>query len=186
MKRNKASSRPPSSEKGKGTVRERTLAHMEDVMRAATTVGAGIVLACGAKAQSAGRPQIVDYVPIPVGCCENPDLLLIRGCLNQQAHWVKSGARWTLQLNLSAHAGPTRVSFEGLKRADVKVTGVSIEDLKVDPRKVEFVLAAGASSRQATMQFPVLCNDHKIALRLVLDISKAPAENGTVPVRLTK
>jgi hypothetical protein len=78
------------------------------------------------------------------------------------------------------------VSFEGLKRADVKVTGASIEDLKVDPRKVEFVLAAGANSRQATMQFPVLCNDHKIALKLVLDISKAPAENGTVPVRLTK
>jgi hypothetical protein len=186
MKRNTKRSGPPSPETGKYTVRERTLAHMEELMHKATTVGAGIILACGAKAQALGPTQVVDPLPTPVGCCENPEELILRGCLDQQARWVKSGMRWTVQLSLSANAGPTRVSFEGLKRDAIKVIGLSIKDVKVEPRKVGFVLAAGASNRQATLQFPVLCNGKKIALKLVLDLSKTPMEDGSVPVRLAK
>jgi len=184
MKKNKVLSSPP--EHVTPTVRERTMAHMEDLMRKATTVGAGIVLACGAKAQGAGPAQVVDPLPPPVGCCENPVELLLRGCLDQQALWVKSGMRWTIQLSLSANAGPNRVSFEGLKREAIKVVGVSIKDMKVEPRKVGFVLAAGASNRQANLQFPVLCSDKKVMLKLVLDLSKTPMEKGSVPVRLEK
>jgi len=186
MKKNKTRGGPHSPETGKRTVRERTLAHMEDLMRKATTVGAGIFLACGAKAQSPPPPQIVDYVPTPVGCCENPDQLLLRGCLNQQARWIKSGARWTIQLNLAANPGPTRLSFEGLKREAIKVNGVSIKDLKGEPRKLGLVLVPGASSRQAGIQFPLLCNNKNVTLKFVLDLSKLPAEGGAVPVKMEK
>ena len=58
--------------------------------------------------------------------------------------------------------------------------------MKVEPRKLTFVLVAGASNRQANLQFPVLCNDKKITLKLFLDLSKAPMENGSVPVKLAK
>jgi hypothetical protein len=159
---------------------------MENLMRTATTVGAGIVLACGVKAQTPGSPQIVDPLPPPVGCCENPDELLVRGCVDQQAHWVKTGMRWSIELGLSASAGPTRVSFEGLKREAIKVSGMTIKTMKVEPRKLSFELVAGASHQQASLQFPVLCNDKKITLKLVLDLSKAPMEKGTVPVKLVK
>ena len=186
MRKNRTRKDLPPAETGKGTVRERTLAHMEKLMRTATTVGAGIVLACGVKAQTPGTPQIVDPLPAPVGYCENPDQLLVRGCLDQHAHWVKSGTPWTIQLNLTANVGPTQVSFEGLKREVIKVSGVTIKDMKVEPGGVAFVLAAGANSRQANMQFPVSCNDKKITLKLVLDLSKAPVENGSVPVKLVK
>jgi hypothetical protein len=186
MKQNTKRHGPPSSETGKGTVRERTVAHMEELMHKATTVGAGIFLACGAKAQALGPTQVVDPLPPPVGCCENPEELLLRGCLDQQAHWVKSGMQWTIQLRLAANPGPTRVSFEGLKRDAIKVIGVSIKDMKVEPRKVGFVLAAGASNRQANVQFPVLCNDKKVTIKLALDLSKPPTEGGAVPVKMEK
>ena len=104
---------PPETEAG--SVRERTLTHMESLLRRATTVGAGIVLAIGAKANTPRPPQVVDPPPPPPPtCCEDPEELLLRGCLNQQNHWVKSGMRWTLQLSLAVHSGPGRVSFEGL------------------------------------------------------------------------
>ncbi len=184
MKKNRTRKGLSPPEPGAGTVRERTLAHLENLMRTATTVGTGIVLACGAKAQTPGPPQVCDPLPPPVGCCENPDELLLRGCLDQQTRWVKSGTRWNLQLNLSAHPGPTRLSFEGLKRDAIKISGVSIKSMQVESRKLAFVLVAGASSRQSTLQFPVLCNDKKVTPKLLLDLSKAPTENGSVPVKL--
>jgi hypothetical protein len=175
-----------SPESAPATVRERTLSHMEDLMRKATTVGAGIVLACGAKAQALGPAQVVDPLPPPVGCCEDPDQMLIRGCLNEQARWVKVATRWTIQLSLTVNPGPTRVSFEGLKQEAIKANGVTIKDLKVETRKLGLVLAPGASSKQAAVQFPVLCNDKKVTLKLALDLSKLPTEGGTVPVKLEK
>jgi hypothetical protein len=94
--------------------------------------------------------------------------------------------RWILQLVLSAPAGPARISFEGLKREAVKAVGVSITSMTVKPWSIGFVLLAGASSRQVTMQFPILCNEKKILLKLILDLSKMPMENGSVPVKLGK
>jgi hypothetical protein len=94
--------------------------------------------------------------------------------------------RWTLQLGFFARGGSTRVSFEGLKRELIKVSGVSIKDLKVDTRTLDFVLVAGASNRQASLQFPVLCNDKKITIKVLLDLSKPPVEDGAVPVKLGK
>ena len=188
MKRDKTQSGKSLQKPGAGTVRERTVAHMEDLLRKATTVGAGIVLACGAKAQSTGPAQIMDPLPPPVGCCENPDQMLLRGCLSDQATWVKSGTRWTIQLSLAVSPGPTRVSLEGLKREAIKVTGVSIKDLKVEPRTLGLVLAPAASTnaKQAGVQFPVLCNDKKVTLKLVLDLSKLPTAGGAVPVKMEK
>ena len=73
-----------------------------------------------------------------------------------------------------------------MKRADIKPVGVSIKDLKVDPRKLSLALTVGATSRNANLQFPVLCNDRKIPVKVLLDLSKAPVEKGEVPLRLTK
>ena len=185
MKKNRARSKqsPPETP---GTVRERTLAHMEKLMRTATTVGAGIVLACGAKAQTTKTPQVCDPLPPPMGSCENPADFLLSGCLDAQTRWVKSGTRWTLHLSLAATSGPVHISFEGLKRDDVKVVGAALRDVSVTPRKAAFVLVAGAGDRKLNMQVPVLCNDKKMTLRLILDISKPPTENGSVPVRLIR
>ena len=186
MKRNRSKNVPSSPEAEAGTVRERTLSHMESLLRTAATVGTGIALACGAKAQSTGPQQVVDPLPPPVGCTVDPEQFLLRGCLEQQAHWVKSGMRWTIQLDITANPGRTEVSFEGLKSPDIKPVGVSIKDVKVDPRKLSLVLTVGATSRNANLQFPVLCNDKKIPVKLLLDLSKAPVEKGEVLVRLTK
>jgi hypothetical protein len=177
-----------SPEPGAGTVRERALAHMQNLMRTATTVGAGIVLAAGATGQTQRRPQVVDPPPPPscLGGCENPDELLIRGCLDQYNHWVKSGTQWTLHLSLMARGGPNRVNFAGLKREAIKVSGVSIKDMKVLAGTLDLVLVAGVRNPKATLQFPALCNDKQITLVVVLDLSKAPVENGPVPVKMGK
>ena len=184
MKKTKSES--PSVEKGSSTVRERTLIHMDDLMRAATTVGAGIVLACGAKAQSQKPPVVCDPLPPPVGCCENPDQLLLRGCLNQKAQWVKLEGKWTISLTLEVNPGPTRVSFEGLKREAIKADSVSIKDLKPEPRKLAVVLVPAATARKAGLQFPVLCNNRRITVKLSVDISKSAKEGASVPVSFEK
>ncbi len=178
-----------SPEPGAGTVRERALTHMQNLMRTATTVGAGIVLAAGAGAQTQRRPQVVDPPP-PPSCmegCENPDELLIRGCLDQDGYWVKWGTRWVLRLSLMARGGgPNHLSFAGLKREVIKASGVSIKDMKVDTLTLDLVLVAGARNPKASLQFPALCNDKQTTLKVVLDLSKPPMENGSVPVTLGK
>jgi hypothetical protein len=160
---------------------------MENLMRTATTVGAGIVLACGAKAQVARRPQVCDPPPPPPpACCENPDLFLLRGCVNQQTRWVKSDGRWSLTLSLWVRGYPAAISFAELKREEIKVSGASLKDLKTEPRKLVFTLAPVVDEKQTNMEFPVHCNNKKIPLKLVLDLSGPPAENGSVPVKLVR
>jgi hypothetical protein len=99
---------------------------------------------------------------------------------------VKAGRQWILELNLLARGGPAQVSFAGLKREAIKLTGVSLKDMKAEPRQLTFWLTEGASNRQANLQIPVLCNSKPITLKLILDLSKVPVENGSVPVKLTK
>ena len=186
MKRNKIPSGLSSAETPKRAARERTIELLEKLIGTIATLEAGIALACGAMAQSPAPPQSVARLPSAVDCCANPDQLVSRGCLSQQARWVKLGMKWTIQLGLAAPPGPNKISFEGLKREDLKVSGLSILDMKADAKRVAFALAAGASSRQASMQIPVLCNSQKITLKLVLDLSKLPYQNGSVPVKVAK
>jgi hypothetical protein len=168
-------------------VRERTLSHLENLMRTATSVGAGIVLACSARAQGQKPPQVCDPLPPPVGCCENPNQFLVRGCLDNQTRWVKLGKGWALELSLWIHAQPGRnqISFDGLKRNEIKVTGASVKDLKNESQKLGFVLAPIAGKRQVSVELAVQCNDNRIPLEIILDTSKPPAANRSVPVKLS-
>ncbi len=184
MKRNKESSRVAEPERDARTVRERVLAHMENLMRTATTLGAGIALACGAKAQGPRRPQVCDPPPPPPpACCEDPDQLLLRGCVKQQTRWVKSDGRWSLTFTLWVHPYSVSISFAELKKEEIRVSGASLKDLKIEPRKLVFSVAPMADEKQANMELPVLCNNKKVPLKLVLDLSAPPAENGSVPVK---
>ncbi len=60
------------------TARERTLAHLDDLMRAAvTTVGAGVLLASSAQAPPPPPWRSID----PAWRCLDPDELLAKGCV---------------------------------------------------------------------------------------------------------
>jgi len=188
MKKNRVPSGLSEPERDAGTARERTVAHMENLLRTATTVGAGIVLACGARAQGQRPPQPCDPMPPPVRCCEDPDQFLLRWCLDHQTRWVKSGEGWTLELSLWVHArgGQDRISFAELKREEIKVSGASVKEMKKGPQKLGFVLAPVVGEKQVNMELAVQCNEKRIPLKLALDLSKPPAENRSVPVKQVK
>jgi hypothetical protein len=81
------------------TARERTLAHLEGLIRTAATVGTGLALAHGTLAQERPPRVFVDYPPPPMACsCEKPEEFLIRGCISSQTKWVKSDKKWNLEM----------------------------------------------------------------------------------------
>jgi hypothetical protein len=188
MKRNDEPGKRSEQEREASTARERTLAHLENLMHTATTVGAGIVLACSARAQGQRPPQVCDPLPPPVGCCENPEQFLLRGCLDHQTRWLKSGAVWTLELGLWLHVMPgrDRISFEVLRRDEIRVAGAVIKDLRKETYKVELVFAPVAGRKQINVELAVQCNGKRIPLKLNLDLSKPPEMNRSVPVSLGK
>src|SRR6202142_2118545 len=115
--KNSKSSRPVEPAIDKGSARERTLAHLEGLMRAATAmVGTGLLVASSARAQD--RPQVVDPPPPPPPeCCENPDQIFVRGCIDRTANWHKSEGHWILTFRLGTWS-PRIVSFEEIEKAD--------------------------------------------------------------------
>ena len=168
------------------TARERTLSHLENLMRTATTVGAGIVLACSARAQGQRPPQVCDPLPPPVGCCESPDQFLVRGCLGYQARWVLAGKAWTLELSLwvNAQPGGYRINFEALSKDKVPVSGASVLSLKQESRKLDLVLRPVAGEKQVELELSIQCNEKRIPLFFTLETTKAPEANRPVPVKL--
>jgi len=184
MKKNRVPSGLSEFERDAGTARERTVAHMENLLRTATTVGAGIVLACGAGAQGQRPPYPVDPLPAPVRCCEDFNQLLFRRCVDHKTRWVKSGEGWTLELSLWVHTPPPqgRISFAELKREEIKVSGASVKEMKIEPQKLGFMLAPVVGEKRVNMELAVECNEKRMPLKLTLDLSQPPAQNRSVSV----
>jgi hypothetical protein len=169
---------------------------MENLMRTATsTVGAGLLVACAAQAQDQRPPMVCDPLPPARMSCDTGQLIL-RGCIKPSAEWVRSGGRWSLRLALSS-PGPSPVEFAGsiweaaggksaqweIERDDTKVSGASLQELEVRPKDVVFVLVPARRAKQAVLEFPVLFNYKKLALKLSLDIGAPPSDKGSVPVK---
>ena len=187
MEEKKVSNRlvePPADAR---TVRERTLAHLESLMRAATTtVGTGILLASGAHAQQPDRPMVVDPPPPPPPeCCEHPDQFLLRGCIRADAVWAKADGQWILRLTLRTQDRGT-ASFKGLAKADIKLSGMTIKELQTQPKQVALVLAPAGDGKLPNLEFPVTCNSKKVPLKLSLDLKEGAAERRSVPVKVVK
>jgi hypothetical protein len=172
------------------TVRDRTLAHLDSLMRL-TTVGAGIALACSAQLRpQPRRPQPCDPAPFPSArYCENPGELLARGSMSSSAVWETTAGAWFVRLVLNASARD--ISFAGLSSEEVTVTGATLPLFpsgtgNAPHQHVEFVLWPTVNEKQVTVELPVSCYGKAIPLKFRLDISRPPAERGFVPVTLVK
>jgi hypothetical protein len=182
-KRNKSSGQ--GSEEGKKSgVRERTISHLEKLMRTATAAGAGLALVCNAQTKGQKPPVVCDPLPPPVGCCENPDQFLVRGCLDHQTQWHKVGGAWVLRLSLWAIHRPVKgvISFDALKKGSVRVQGAILRDFIKESQKVTLELAPVRNPKQVEVELSVQCDQKTIPLKLTLDLSEPPQENRSVPV----
>jgi hypothetical protein len=169
------------------TVRERTLAHMKTLLRNTTKLGAGIALACGVATQGCGIRHVVDPPPPPPpGTCGNPNTLPIDYCVPASAHWQKSGRKWTIILNLGVETGINNIDFEGLTRADVRVSGATARDITIGLQTLEAVLFPINGRSEAEVQLSLRCNLQPLPFRVKLDLSKPHKKNGNVPVELIK
>jgi hypothetical protein len=188
MKRNKKTVKRAEPELAAGTARERTLSHLGNLMRTATTVGAGLAMACSARGQGPLPPQVCDPLPPPVGCCENPEEFLMRGCLNYEIHWARPNDAWTLNMSLWLRnvGGPTRMSFPASAKEDIKSDGATVKDFKIERGKMNIVLTPKAGKKEAIIELLVQCNAKQVPLKLSLDLSNPPHENGAVPVKVAK
>ena len=171
------------------TARERTLAHLERLMRVAvTTVGTGAMLACRHLVVDPPPPPPPPPVdpppPPPQECCENPDQFLIRGCIEANGVWAKVDGQWTLHLTLYArYGGP--VSFDNFGKPDLTLSDIALKELETKPNQLTIVLVP-VGDELPNLQLSVTCNRKKVPLKLSLDINEGPSEGRSVPVRLVK
>ncbi len=174
------------------TARERTLAHLDDLMRAAvTTVGAGVLLASSAQAQP--PPNVVDPAPPPppwrsvdpAWRCMDPDELLAKGCVAAYAAWAKIDDRWNIRLDVFA-ADSKSTSFSGVVRTDLTVSGMTLRELRTKDSGLVLMLAPKENETSVSVQFPPKCSAKKVALKLSLDLKEKPAEGRSIPVKQVK
>ena len=165
--------------------RERTLAHLEKLMRTATAAGASLALVCNAQTKGQRPPVVCDPLPAPVGCCENPEQFLVRGCLDHQTQWHKVGEAWVLRLSLRAAHRPVKgaISFDALKKGAVRVHGALLREFVKEPQKVTLALVPVRNAKQVEVELSVWCDNKAIPLKLTLDLSEPPQESRSVPVR---
>ena len=188
MEKDKVPSRQSDPAGETPTVRDRTLAHLDSLMRL-TTVGAGIALACAQVPSQPRRPQVCDPAPFPSArYCENPDELLARGSMSSSAAWETTAGRWFVRLVLNASARD--ISFAGLSSERVKVTGARLQPFAPGPPNtlwhVDFVLWPAVNEEEVTVEFPVRCSMKAIPLKFRMDISRPPAETSVIQVTLVK
>lgn len=189
MKKNQARSEVPKLSGETPTVRERTLTHMKKLLREAATLGAGIALVCGVASQGC-RHFIVDPPPPPPpaspGMCENPDTLEARYYILNHANWVKSGRKWTIDISLWLPAGVDGISFEGLRREEIHVSGASVKKVDLGPKEVSLVLTPIPGKDQVEMDLAMQCDRKQIPARFKLDISGPRKKKASLHAELVK
>ena len=186
MKKNTVSSKVTTLEKETRTVRERTLAHMENLLRNATKLGDGIALVCGVATQGCRYHVIDPPPPPPPGECENPSTLRLNTCVKSVAQWAKSGRKWTIDVNLRVEWGINNMDFEGLTSAEIHASGASVKTTNMGHQNVEIVLIPFKGMNQAELDLAVQCNKQQIPFRVNLDLSKPRKKKGYIPAELAR
>jgi hypothetical protein len=184
MKKNKVSN--PSPEHDAPTVRERTMAHMKNLLRSSTTLGAGIALVCGVAGQGCKHLVLDPPPPPPPGACVNPDTLRLDYCVRYSARWEKSGLKWTIDLNARVEWGIDNMDFEGLTSADVHASGASVKSIKMEHQKLEIVLTPAKKATVAELSLFVRFNQKQLPFRVKLDLSKPRKRKGYILAELIK
>jgi hypothetical protein len=186
MKKDKAPNDLPAPAILTPTVRERTLTHVRNLMRNTTTVGAGIALACGVTAPGCKYHVVDPPPPPPPGACVNPNTLVLDYCVQPEARWQKAGRKWTIDLNLRVQWGIDNMSFEGLTKDEIRVSGASVKNMNIGHQNFEAVLTPIKGKTLAELDLAVRCNNTQIPYRLKLALSKPRKKKGIVLTELIK
>ncbi len=166
------------------TARERTLSHLDNLMRAAAAMaGTGVLLASGVQ-DKPRRPPYDSPPPPGSECCDVLSDFLF-SCVLAHAAWTKTEGQWTLRLGLYVRV-PSPVSFDGLSKSDIKLSGATLKELKAVSRQLDLLLEPAEDEKSPKLQFPVTCRQKKVPLKLSLDLSQPRAENRPIPVKLIK
>lgn len=184
MKRKKAPSSPP--EQATPTVRERTMAHMKKLLHGTTRLRTGIALACGIMTQAC--IPIADPAPPPPpppGVCANSSPVQLRQIISADAHWVKSGKKWTINVSVHSHWSVSGTYLRDLAKDNVRVSKASIDDLTAwyDELNIDLTPVAGAT--EVELDFSAQCEQIRVPVRLKLDIRKKHKKNAEVLVEIS-
>ena len=168
------------------TVRERTRGHMKKMLGDICRVGVGIALTLGLSSQGCNKPMFTDDIPPlpPPGLCDDPKPSLTRSSVYGRALWEKSGRKWVVKMGVHVPSVENRIWFGYLKQTDVQIKGATIKSMETEPQVAEFVLVPIKGISEVDVNFPILCSDKHIPLRLKLDLSKPRKKKGYIPVEL--
>ncbi|MCX6550020.1 MAG: hypothetical protein NTY02_03250 [Acidobacteria bacterium] len=209
MSRTRPSTHPDSSgpDAGAPTPRARVLTHLERLLRGATAVGAGALLAWGSRAEAQRPPQVCDPLPPPVNC-KPPESFTVERCVAQQTRWTKVKGTWAVDFTvwllqtgssrgpaLPALSPPPRaemlapgepalpVSFARVTTSDVTVVGATVESLAAVSNRIDVRLRPASDVHSITVSLPNPA-DRRDRFTVVLDVGRTPAEGLLVPVTL--
>ena len=185
--------------------RERAVAHLETLLRGAAALGTGALLAWSSRADAQQPPQVCDPLPPPVNC-KAPETFRLENCVAQHTRWTKAGDRWTLDFTLwtlslgsrgdslpamspptrpdaSSAPNPDRVTFAGVRKEAVAVTGGALSALTISGGRLDLTLIPAPASREIRVTLPNPTNQ-TAQFSVLLDLAEPPVEGGAVAVRL--
>jgi hypothetical protein len=144
-----------------------------------------MLLASGSPGQEPQRPIVPDPPPPPPpDCCVHPDQLLIQACVKVTAVWARVEQQWILRLTLISENSP--VTFDGLTKADIRLSGITLKELDTQRTRIAMVLAPVGAEKSPNLEFQVTCFGRKVPLKLSLDLSEGRSAGRNIPVRQVK
>ena len=123
--------------------------------------------------------------PLPGGCAATDELLKSR-CIGPEAHWERHGNAWQIYLSLDLTCAVEGMTFEKLRKEDVRVVGASVKSEDLAPNEINLVLAPVRGNPHAELVLAVHCGQKRIPLRYQLDLSRPPRMNAAVPIELAE
>jgi hypothetical protein len=103
-----------------------------------------------------------------------------------RAAWRKSGRKWTVNLGIDFWCSLPGISFAGLRKEDIRVSGASLTTTTLDPQILNLVLIPVRREKQAQLDVSMQCDKRIIPFRVTLDLSGPRKKNGVVPAELVK
>jgi hypothetical protein len=78
------------------------------------------------------------------------------------------------------------MSFEGLRKEDIHVSGASLTNIALNSQILDLVLIPARREKQAQLLVSMQCDKRQIPFRVTLDLSGPRKKNGVVQAELVR
>ena len=91
-----------------------------------------------------------------------------------------------MNLSLDLTCSVPGMSFNGLRKEDVRVAGAAVKSADLGFNEIRLVLAPILGKNQAELTLAMQCDQKRIPLRYLIDLSKPRKKKAGIPIELAK